>query len=77
MTQNTIYDYLGNESDPIYQKITQLSKGESVLLEDAEISLNINGLYEVSTDEYHEPFSDLNSCYRFVCDLLGKKLLSL
>jgi len=76
MTQNTIYDYLGNDNDPVYQKIRQLNKGDVVALDDAEVSLNIHGIYEVSTEEYHEPFSDLNSCYRFVCDLLGEKLLS-
>jgi len=76
MTQNTIYDYLGNDNDPVYQKITQLNRGESAALEDAQVSLNIHGLYEVSTDESHEPFSDVGSCYRFVCDLLREKLLS-
>lgn len=76
MTQNTIYDYLGNENDPVYQKILQLDKGDSVALEDAEVSLNMHGLYEVSTEEYHEPFSDAGSCYRFVCNLLGEKLLN-
>lgn len=75
MTQNTIYDYLGNDNDPLYQKIRQLNKGDVVALDDAEVSLNIHGIYEVSTEEYHEPFSDLNSCYEFVCDLLGEKLL--
>lgn len=74
--QNTIYDYLDKGNDPIYQKLMQLENGDSIVLEGIEVELNVFGLYEVSSSTYfHEGFSDLDRCYKFICEFLEDKIL--
>lgn len=72
--QINVYDLLGNNIDPIYEKLSRLQKGESTELDDMRVSLNEFGLYELSGDSLHECFQDLKKCYRFVCSLLKMKM---
>lgn len=71
MEQTYIYEYLGVESDPVFQAIYKLKKDQSIILGLIQVSLNKFGLYEVMTDESHECFRVLDDCYRHICLISG------
>lgn len=75
MQQVMIYEYLGRDDDPVYKKISNLNKGETIVLDEMNLSLNSFGLYEISTENEHECFSDMMECYQFINDSLRDKLL--
>lgn len=72
--QINVYELLGNNIDPIYEKLSRLQKGETIELDDMRVTLNEFGLYELSGDSLHECFQDLMKCYQFVCQLLKVKM---
>lgn len=63
MKQTHIYEYLGLENDPVFNKINVLQKGQVVDLGGVIVSLNSKGLYEVETDYYHECFDSKKALY--------------
>ena len=74
MQQVMIYEYLGTEEDPVFTKISDLDRSKTIELEDMELSLNSFGLYEISNESIHEGFSDIMSCYKFICQELRDRL---
>ncbi|MEN2765653.1 hypothetical protein [Ornithinibacillus xuwenensis] len=66
MIQTMIYDYLGSETDPIYQKLKQLKKGQQIDLGSLTVSLNYAGMYEVTSVDLHDGFSNTESCYQYL-----------
>lgn len=70
MVQLCIYDYLGLESDPIYQTIYMLKKGQESSVSNIKILFNQYGLYEVSTDVIHEGFTCPEDCYERLQELI-------
>ena len=71
MEQTFIYEYLGVHSDPVYQMISKLTKGNAIKIGNIDVSLNKFGLYEVTTQDSHDSFRDVQSCYEKICDLAG------
>ena len=71
MVQTFIYEYLGVGDDPIYQSLSQLVKGQRVMLGSIQVTFNHLGLYEVETDESHNCFSNIDNCYERICELNG------
>lgn len=69
LEQTNIYDLLGESVDPVYKKLSNLKKGESLIHKNINISLNEFDLYEVSNEYCHEGFGDVMKCYRFVCQV--------
>lgn len=67
LEQINIYDLIGGIKDPVYEMVASLKKGQSVEVEDMQLSLNQHGLYEISNEELHESFIDVRDCYRFIC----------
>lgn len=63
MKQTDIFDYMGQESDPIFNKINALKKGQTVDLGGVIISLNLQGLYELESTFHHECFSSKRLMY--------------
>lgn len=76
MEQTMIYDYLGRSDDPLFERLSKLEKGQRVILNNAEIVMNIFGLYEIETDEIHEGFSNISDCYNYLCDELNTRAIA-
>lgn len=74
--QLNIYDHIGIQSDPLMQKLKQLNRGQSVALDDLEITLNQSGLYEISTEETHDCCGNLKRCYDYVNNYLKSRMIS-
>ncbi len=72
MEQINLYDYLGVEDDPIYIMLSRLKNGYTVVFEDVHVTKNDFGLFELASNQLHEVFSDIRSCYKYVSDLLSK-----
>lgn len=76
MKQIQLYEYLGISNDPIFNQIKDLKKKGSVKVQLPEflliITLNSWGIYEVSNEEFHESFSQINDCYEFVSEYLNE-----
>lgn len=71
MEQTYIYEYLGVETDPVFQAISKLKKDQSIVLGMIHVTLNQFGLYEVMTEVAHECFRTLQDCYKHICMLSG------
>lgn len=63
MEQTDIYDYLGMNNDPIFNKISSLKIGQAIDLGGVKVLLNTQKLYEVETDFYHECFCSKRQVY--------------
>lgn len=74
MEQLNVYDLLGDDTDPVYKSLLNLKKGESITLEDMDLSLNHFGIYELSSETWQECFRDIMDCYRFICRVLKVKM---
>lgn len=72
MDQSNIYDFLGIESDPLFNKISKLKKGQRISMGNIKILLNEFGIYELITTDEHEGFSSMLSCYKSVNELCFK-----
>lgn len=66
MDQSNIYDFLGVESDPLFNKISKLKKGHGFSTGDIKVLLNQYGIYELITADEHEGFLNMLDCYKFV-----------
>lgn len=72
--QMNIFNYFGAETDPIHQKISSLEQGDSVYLGHYEITLNHQGIYEISSEGIHEGFGSVEKCYDFFQALEDEQL---
>lgn len=63
MKQINIYYYLGLETDPIFNIIERLKLGQIVAVGGARIQRNMNGLYELESESYHECFKSEQEVY--------------
>jgi hypothetical protein len=71
MEQVNIYEYFGIETDPLFQRIQQLKKGDYIHLEQAVIIINPFGIYEILTEDEHESgTTDPFKCYEKVVSML-------
>lgn len=74
--QTNIFNYLSLDNDPIYKAIEKVTKEKRVLIsDDIVVSLNLFGAYEVETEYEHERFDEIESCYKFVCDILESNMI--
>lgn len=64
MNQTMIYDFLGLDTDPLWNKLKSLEKGQRIIFEMFSVSLNSSGIYEVSSEESHDGFSNIKDCYK-------------
>lgn len=69
MEQANIYDFLGVESDPLFNKISRLKKGQAFIAGDVKITLNNHEIYELSTKDEHEGFSNMLDCYKCISEM--------
>lgn len=63
MRQMSLYDFFGKSNDPLYNKLANLSTGDSFFICEIEVTMNIFGLYEISHSDTHEAFSTIDKCY--------------
>lgn len=73
MNQYNIYNYIGQQYDPLYQILQNLKIGETVSFDGCFVSLNEFGLYEVKHREYEFAFSNLEQCYVELLEITDKK----
>ncbi len=63
MEQTNIYHYLGLESDPIFNIISRLQRGQVIDVGGATLTLNNSGLFELESESYHECFRSEQEVY--------------
>lgn len=73
LEQLSIYDYLGKESDPLYQTIKSLEVNQRVQVEDYSITLSKFGIYEINSKNIHEAKSRIEDCYDYLVKQLSMK----
>ena len=67
--QNTnIFEFIGVETDLIYQKIAALKAGEAFSADN--IIVRLDKYYEIESDFEHELFHNAMCCYQYLNDLL-------
>ena len=72
MLNINLFEELGIELDPIYQKIANLQTGDAIEIDG--IQIRRNKFYEIENDYEHTPFKTLISCYRHVSDIIVKQV---
>ena len=68
-----VYEYLGKESDPLYNNILHLKVNQSIQIPETnlQISKTRYGMYEIVSAEYHECDSSPQSLYEQISALLN------
>src|SRR5699024_10273320 len=71
--QTHVYEYLGKESDPLYNNILQLKVNQSRQIPETnfQISKTRNEMYETVSAEYHECYASPQSLYERINALLN------
>lgn len=74
MQNMNLFEVLGVEADPVYQKIANLQLGDAIEIDGIQVRLH--KFYEIENDYEHTPFKTLISCYRHVSDIIVKQVNS-
>lgn len=61
-----LFEFVGVESDPVYQAVSTLQAGEA--LEIDSIKITRSKFYELESAMEHVPFPDMLSCYHYLSD---------
>jgi len=69
MEQHNIYNYIGQQQDPLFQTLESLKCGQRASIDKCDIHLNKFGLYEVDDKENEYAFSDLKQCYKKILEI--------
>ena len=72
MLNMNLFEELGVEADPVYQKIANLQTGDFIEIDG--IQIRRHKFYEIENEYEHTPFQTLISCYRHVSDLIVKQV---
>lgn len=59
-----MFEIIGVEGDPLYAQLQQVSEEHPVQIENFKVSKA--KYFEVSNDEIHVGFNDLDGCYQFL-----------
>lgn len=71
MVQACIYDYLDNDTDPILVKIKSLDPGhEACIGSGITVGRNAFNMYEIKTNETHDPARNIQLCYKKVLKII-------
>ncbi|MUV38144.1 hypothetical protein JNUCC1_02233 [Lentibacillus sp. JNUCC-1] len=72
-TQMHVYEYLGIENDPLYNKIAELEVNQSIQIPETNMQITKNrfGMYEIVSTEQHECYSSAQSLYEQINALLN------
>lgn len=62
--QTCVYDFLNSDIDPLYQKIQSLNEGEEVIITPFVVQYTEFGIYEITSEDIHEPYKTLDDCYK-------------
>lgn len=70
MNQTCIFDFLGKETDELYVQLSQVTKQSTeTSIMGFSIRHTEHGFIEVSSDDIHECFTNIDDCYRYLLDL--------
>lgn len=69
MQNMSIFEFVGLETDPVYQQMSTLQQGEEIIIEGLYVRVG-ERFYEVESEQEHLPFNDLFSCYQYVNHVL-------
>ncbi len=71
--QTHVYEYLGKESDPLYNNILHLKVNQSIQLPETNLKIlkTRYGMYEIISDEYHECYSFPQPLYERINAILN------
>lgn len=73
MAQACIYDYLSTDVDPVFTKIKGLEPGQEVSLGSGiTVIRNTFHMYEIETDDVHDPARSVQNCYEKVLKLIDE-----
>lgn len=68
--QTIIYEFLQEDIDPLFKKITKLKIGETIKINEHEIILNDFNFYEIASNEIHEVFQTKENLYEELIKLI-------
>lgn len=71
MEQVAIFEYCGIEDDPLFQKLLALDPGEELYIHEVIIRRNTENLFEIETEDLHEPAAGAEKCYRKLMSMLN------
>jgi len=71
LEQTHVYEYLGKESDPLYNDILSLQINQSVYLQGIRITRTAFEMYEIESKSFHEGFISSQSIYKRVSAILN------
>jgi|GEM_PF-1543614 len=69
--QTHVYEYLGKESDPLYNEILSLQINQSVDVQGIRITRTTFEMYEMESKSFHEGFTSSQSIYKRVSTILN------
>ena len=71
--QVNVYEYLGKESDPLFNAICNIQQGYSEYIPEIKVTLikNQHGLYEMASEFNHECYSNKEDLYDCVSEILN------
>ncbi|WP_174615254.1 hypothetical protein [Virgibacillus ihumii] len=77
MQQLHVYEYLGKESDPLYQTILHLQQDHPEFLLDSNMYFmkNYHDFYELLSRNSHECFATPEALYSYISILINNRLL--
>lgn len=61
--QMCLYDFLSDQVDPLLESVQRLKVDEVVKIGDLEVTYTRFGLYELSSDGFHDAFGNARDVY--------------
>ena len=71
LEQKHVYDYLGKENDPLYNKILSLQVNQSINVQGIMITKTAFAMYEIESKTFHEGFTSSQSIYKRISSILN------
>ncbi|MEC3883633.1 hypothetical protein GLW00_17095 [Halobacillus litoralis] len=70
MEQASWFDFVEKERDPVYEELQNLTEENPIIrIASYTITLNPFALIEIESDGVHDCVSDLEACYKYLCNL--------
>jgi len=75
LEQAHVYEYLGKESDPLYNAILSLQINQTIDVQGMMITRTTFGMYEIEANSFHEGFTSSKSIHKRISTILNTMLL--
>ncbi|WP_173916401.1 hypothetical protein [Halobacillus sp. Marseille-Q1614] len=73
MEQTSLFDNQASANDPLFQMLSQLECGMSLMVSSFKVTRNTYGLFEIENNEVHDCKSTVEECYAYLCRAILEK----